>query len=507
MCLGGGSVPQAPNTSANSAASSQIGQIAQNAGQNQLNWATGQVGTNSATNAGVQASLTPQVGTDVNANAAGAAQYGNTLGGLNQQMQTAQNYGNVAGQNQAAANAQASTGAAYDAARQNNMRQLGSYGVDPSQMKSGALNLNANLAQAGAVGNAGYQAGQQRQLTGMGLVSNALNQSLMGSQVGQGYGAGANATGQSVAGIGNSTLGANSAALTAPSTMLNTGLSGNSTASNIMNSDLRQPVELVQCEPVRCERPHGRPRSDGGYGTWCMMAGMADGGAIPGRRFDNGGGVGFTPIPTGSGVVPVAAEAAPHQTQSPVTGALSGLEKGMQVGTALGGKIAQNQANSMLPATNAMMGNDADMQALQNPQMGQQEFGRSGGDPMGGTLAQINAGSGSAMVRPGFYADGGQTKQQDYGNPGVIPSRGVPPQVGIPGPWLASNGGGTPPGMIQHGMSDGSGIDDQVHAKVSVGEYIIPADVVHAKGKEFFDMLLKKYHVPAQQQRQQMGVH
>ena len=236
MCLGGGSVPQAPNTSANSAASSQIGQIAQNAGQNQLNWATGQVGTNSATNAGVQASLTPQVGTDVNANAAGAAQYGNTLGGLNQQMQTAQNYGNVAGQNQAAANAQASTGAAYDAARQNNMRQLGSYGVDPSQMRSGALNLNANLAQAGAVGNAGYQAGQQRQLTGMGLVSNALNQSLMGSQVGQGYGAGANATGQSVAGIGNSTLGANSAALTAPSTMLNTGPSGNSTASNIMNS-------------------------------------------------------------------------------------------------------------------------------------------------------------------------------------------------------------------------------------------------------------------------------
>lgn len=502
MCLGGGSVPQAPNTSANSAASSQIGQIAQNAGQNQLNWATGQVGTNSATNAGVQASLTPQVGTDVNANAAGAAQYGNTLGGLNQQLQTAQNYGSVAGQNQAAANAQASTGAAYDAARQNNMRQLGSYGVDPSQMKSGALNLNANLAQAGAVGNAGYQAGQQRQLTGMGLVSNALNQSLMGSQVGQGYGAGANATGQSVAGIGNSTLGANSAALTAPSTMLNTGLSGNSTASNIMNSTFGSQLNSYGASQS------GANALMGGLGTAAGIAMMAaDGGAIPGRRFDNGGGVGFTPIPTGSGVVPVAAEAAPQQTQSPVTGALNGLEKGMQVGTALGGKIAQNQANSMLPATNAMIGNDADMQALQNPQMGQQDFGRSGGDPMGSTLAQINVGSGSAMVRPGFYADGGQTKQQDYGNPGVIPSRGVPPQVGIPGPWLASNGGGTPPGMIQHGMSDGSGIDDQVHAKVSVGEYIIPADVVHAKGKEFFDMLLKKYHVPAQQQRQQMGVH
>jgi len=135
--------------------------MASGAAGNQLNWAQGQAGTNQATAQGLQGQLTPQVATDVGANAAGAGMYGQTLGALNQQLGTAQAYGNTAGQNTAAANAEAATGQAMDAARMNNMRQLGSYGVDPSQMKSGALNLNANMAQAGAVGNAGFQAGQK----------------------------------------------------------------------------------------------------------------------------------------------------------------------------------------------------------------------------------------------------------------------------------------------------------------------------------------------------------
>ena len=60
--------------------------------------------------------------------------------------------------------------------------------------------------------------------------------------------------------------------------------------------------------------------------------------------------------------------------------------------------------------------------------------------------------------------------------------------------------------FISQGASDGTGIDDQVPAKVSVGEFVVPADVVHAKGKEFFDKLIQRYHTPAQQQRQQMGM-
>ena len=54
-----------------------------------------------------------------------------------------------------------------------------------------------------------------------------------------------------------------------------------------------------------------------------------------------------------------------------------------------------------------------------------------------------------------------------------------------------------------HGEVDGPGgpVDDKVPAMLSDGEYVIPADVVKAKGVEFFDKLKQKYHVPAEHQR------
>ena len=57
-------------------------------------------------------------------------------------------------------------------------------------------------------------------------------------------------------------------------------------------------------------------------------------------------------------------------------------------------------------------------------------------------------------------------------------------------------------GTVDTGRGDGSGIDDNVPALLSDGEYVIPADVVRSKGEEFFDKLLEKYHEPAAQQRQ-----
>jgi hypothetical protein len=59
-----------------------------------------------------------------------------------------------------------------------------------------------------------------------------------------------------------------------------------------------------------------------------------------------------------------------------------------------------------------------------------------------------------------------------------------------------------PAGPVDEGPTDGSGIDDQVPARLSVGEYVIPADVVQIKGREFFDKLVQKYHTPAEKQEQ-----
>ncbi len=79
----------------------------------------------------------------------------------------------------------------------------------------------------------------------------------------------------------------------------------------------------------------------------------------------------------------------------------------------------------------------------------------------------------------------------------------------IAGAAMAINDGGIiegeyevldPAGDVE-GPGDGSGIDDQIPAYLSDGEYVIPADVVQAKGEEFFDKLLEKFHMPAEQQR------
>ena len=557
MCFGGGSVPSAPNTGQEQYGAGQIGQAGMTAGQNQLNWATGQVANNSATNAGQQTALAGQTATDTGANAAGAGMYGSTLAGLGNQLQTAQAYGNASGMNQASAGAAAQTAQSYDAARQNNMRQLGSYGVDPSQMKAGALNLNANLQQAGAVGNAAYQAGQQRQLTCMGHVSNALNQNMMGSQVGQGYGAGANATGQTVAGIGNQTLGANSSALSAPSTMMQTGLSGYGTQANIANQTFGNQMTSYNANQANSNALMGMIGQGMGMASGIAMN-ARDGGAVPGRyaRFANGG---MSSVPVGAGVTPVMSSASQgggqpgsqasqaQGQQSPVGQAMQGYNQGSN----LGGQYAQSQANGMLPGTNSMIANDPQMQALQyggGDDVGASDFlsaapaaesaapdlsgmaasgagdalASGAADAAGAALASGAADAVAAAapevvaalpeIAAAFAADGGsmgaipQRKRYDYGNPAVSRQQPMaPPMVNIPGPWVGANGGSPGPGMIQHGPSDGTGIDDQVHAKVSVGEYIIPADVVHAKGKEFFDKLLQRYHTPAQQQRQMMG--
>lgn len=114
------------------------------------------------------------------------------------------------------------------------------------------------------------------------------------------------------------------------------------------------------------------------------------------------------------------------------------------------------------------------------------------------------------------YGQAGNTMTQGYNNQmqqfnanqqattGMLSAIG-----GVAGMFMA-DGGETAlpisqPGGIDEGPSDGSGIDDQVPIQASVGEYIIPKDVVEIKGREFFDRLIEKYHTPAEDQRQEMA--
>lgn len=168
-----------------------------------------------------------------------------------------------------------------------------------------------------------------------------------------------------------------------------------------------------------------------------------------------------------------------------------------------------------------------------------QSYGQSvaaGGAAMGGANSTFGTSAG-AIGSPGSFA---QLGQSGYSGAGNMQNMGFQNQMTAYNAQQAANSsmmsgigsavgmaamladGRRPkdqavptPGYIASGPGDGSGIDDQMpmaivnpktgrieqQARVSPEEYIIPADVVKAKGVEFFDKLLERYHTPAEQQR------
>ncbi len=156
-----------------------------------------------------------------------------------------------------------------------------------------------------------------------------------------------------------------------------------------------------------------------------------------------------------------------------------------------------------------------------------QSYGQSvaaGSAAMGGANSTFQTGAGAMgnptawgqMGQAGYMGAGNMMNQQfqnnmanaQYGQAGMNSLMGGLGAAG--GMALSLADGGQPRQAIPYGgggpvagPSDGSGIDDQVPAKLSAGEYVIPADVVNKKGSEFFDKIVQKYHTPAAQQRQQ----
>lgn len=102
-------------------------------------------------------------------------------------------------------------------------------------------------------------------------------------------------------------------------------------------------------------------------------------------------------------------------------------------------------------------------------------------------------------------AQGYQGQMAEYNANQATTNAAIGAVGGIAGMFMA-DGGDVPfesqPGAIDYGEGDGTGIDDQVPINASKGEYIIPADVVRAKGEEFFDKLVERYHTPAAEQQE-----
>lgn len=124
-------------------------------------------------------------------------------------------------------------------------------------------------------------------------------------------------------------------------------------------------------------------------------------------------------------------------------------------------------------------------QALQGYQQGANILGQGYGMEMdaynaknaqtAGLLQGIGGMAGAAMA----MADGGQAIP--YAEEAHPMGAAIDPMADVNGP--------------------GNGVSDEIPAMLSNGEYVIPEDVVRAKGEEFFDKLLEKYHTPAAEQR------
>jgi hypothetical protein len=80
---------------------------------------------------------------------------------------------------------------------------------------------------------------------------------------------------------------------------------------------------------------------------------------------------------------------------------------------------------------------------------------------------------------------------------GMAAGYGLRAADGTPGGVEENVTNGIKEGVVQ---GRGTGISDSIPAMLSKGEYVIPADVVKAKGIEFFDKLLDKHHTPAEMQ-------
>lgn len=166
----------------------------------------------------------------------------------------------------------------------------------------------------------------------------------------------------------------------------------------------------------------------------------------------------------------------------------------INIGRGLPSQVAQSYGqsvaagNSAIGGANSTFGTSAGAMGNPTAWMGAAQSGMQGAGGMAtqgfnnqmtayNAQQQANAsmmsGIGSAVGMAAMFADGKR------------PTEGIP----VSGPGLTQ------------GPGDGSGIDDKIPAQVSQGEYIIPADVVRAKGVEFFDKLLERYHTPAAQQR------
>jgi hypothetical protein len=167
----------------------------------------------------------------------------------------------------------------------------------------------------------------------------------------------------------------------------------------------------------------------------------------------------------------------------------------INIGRGMPSQVAQSYGQSVAAGSQAMGGANSTFGTSAGAMGNPTAWGGMGMQGMQGAAGITNSGFQNSMTAYNAQQAANSNMWSGVGSAvgmAAMLADGGPPEEALPT---------APPGPVNYGPSDGSGIDDQVHARLSVGEYVIPADVVQAKGVEFFDKLVDKYHTPAAEQR------
>ena len=187
---------------------------------------------------------------------------------------------------------------AFDAQRKNALSRLESYGIDPSQTRNQALDLNMRMQQAAMQAGVADAATQRVENTGRALRAEAINIGRgLPSQVAASYGQSV-AAGQAGVGGANQTTGTSAGALTSGTAFSGQALSGYQGAGSLMNQGFQNRMDIANYNQATS-------------GMWMDMAGSL-GGAAMGMMEEGGivpekGALPVSPVPGSTDRKPILA--------------------------------------------------------------------------------------------------------------------------------------------------------------------------------------------------------
>ncbi len=289
--------PAPPDLSGMSDAQIEVAQMAQDTAADQLNFAKDKWGQQQEMLDRVLEIQMPMMQDQYDNARADRARYENTFQPLQDKMiADAESYNTQGRQDKEAGEAMADVGNAFDAQRRNAQQNLESYGIDPSQTRSQAIDSEVRQAEAVAKAGSGNMARRRVEQTGRVLRGDAINMGMgMASQAAMGYG-GALSAGNAAVGNTNSTIGAGISNLGAAGGMMNTALSGYSGAANTMNMGYQNTL---------AQHSSGFSAADAVGLVAGGAAGMASGGMMAEGGTVTKKGVGVPAYAEGGAVVPM----------------------------------------------------------------------------------------------------------------------------------------------------------------------------------------------------------